>query len=80
MDEIWAISVFAEKLTLTGHRVVHAPLTRKAVSAAEAKGLGFEWLEKNYPSAEGWTGYHANVIPVFKEYEAKLIAEGRATQ
>lgn len=76
----WALSVYAEKQVSTGHTVTHWPLSRSARSAAEAKGMGFEWLEENYPTSDGWKGYHITVIPVFKEDHDKLIARGEATQ
>lgn len=75
---VWMISVYAQKQDGFNITVGHWPLSREAVTVAEAKGLGYEWLEEYKPRSEGWSNYSVNPLPVYKEDEARLKAEGKA--
>lgn len=74
---VWMISVYAQKQDGFNTIVSHYPISREAISATEAKGMGYEWLEKYKPRSEGWGNYSANALPVYKEDEARLLAEGK---
>lgn len=77
---VWMVSAFAQKQEGSKIIIGHWPISRKAVSAAEAKGLALEWLEDKKPHSEGWTNYSVNACPVFTSDHERLVAEGKPTQ
>lgn len=74
----WMISVYCQKQDGFNIIVDHLPISRDAYSAAEAKGLGLDWLEEHRPSRE-WGGYSVRVCPVYQEDSDKLKNAGEPT-